>query len=462
MSKNIAQIYIANPRTVVGDNDLFYLAQNGIADGAMVGSVFNALFPLTPGTGTSSVKGGVILTDASGDYSFCIGNSLVTPSNATGLFSFSYGAATECHGAHSFALGDLSYVFVSASFSFAFGLACTVTESYSFAIGNNARANFAGSWVIGDSTINPIQDTAANQYRLTFNGGYYLQGSSLTASTMLGLDADKKIVSVAMNPIRAASGFRSAVGGNTATIASGSDSFAYGNAPNPTPTNVSGDNSFAFGSSITIAGLYSVGFGLRTAMSATSWYSFAHGIDCNTNGNFNFAWGLNANANFDGSWVVGDSNTTPIADDAVDQFRLTFNGGYYLQGSSLTASTILGLDSNKKVVSLPGNILSWNNVAGTTQSAAINNGYIISNASQTTVTLPATAAQGSIVAVQGFGASGWILTANSGQTIRIGNQVTSTAGSLTSTNLNDSVEVICVVANTTWSVRNFIGVLTVT
>lgn len=195
-NKNIAQIYISNPRVAIGDNDLFYIGQNGTVDGAMIGSVFKGLYPLRAGTGTSSIVGGTSATIASGDYSFSMGDNNVTPSIATGLFSFSYGSACENHGTHSFALGDLSYVFVSASFSFAFGLACTVTESYSFAIGNNAKANFAGSWVVGDSNINPIQDTGANQYRLTFNGGYYLQGSSLTASTQLALDANKKVISM--------------------------------------------------------------------------------------------------------------------------------------------------------------------------------------------------------------------------------------------------------------------------
>jgi hypothetical protein len=59
--------------------------------------------------------------------------------------------------------------------------------------------------------------------------------------------------------------------------------------------------------------------------------------------------------------------------------------------------------------------LIWNNVTGTSQSAAINNGYIANNASLVTVTLPATAPVGSLVAVAGAGAGGWKLAQNSGQ-----------------------------------------------
>lgn len=104
--------------------------------------------------------------------------------------------------------------------------------------------------------------------------------------------------------------------------------------------------------------------------------------------------------------------------------------------------------------------LQWADVSGTTQAAAVNTGYIISNASQTTVTLPATAAEGSVIAIAGKGAAGWIMAANTGQTIKLGDQTTTSAGSLTSTNLYDCIEVICIVANTTWVARNVIGNIT--
>ncbi len=100
----------------------------------------------------------------------------------------------------------------------------------------------------------------------------------------------------------------------------------------------------------------------------------------------------------------------------------------------------------------PGGI-NWNNISGTTQAAAVNNGYIVGNASQTTITLPATAALGSVIAVQGKGAGGWILAANTGQTIQVGSTATSTAGTITSANQWDAIEVVCVTANTTWATR---------
>ena len=124
-----------------------------------------------------------------------------------------------------------------------------------------------------------------------------------------------------------------------------------------------------------------------------------------------------------------------------------------------TGQTLVGVTGSDPVATTITSLF-WQNVAGTTQAAAVNTGYIISNASQTTVTLPATAAAGSVIAIAGKGAAGWIMQANSGQTIHIGNQVTSTAGALTSTNQWDCVEIVCVTADTVWVVRDMMGNLT--
>jgi hypothetical protein len=98
-----------------------------------------------------------------------------------------------------------------------------------------------------------------------------------------------------------------------------------------------------------------------------------------------------------------------------------------------------------------GGGLPFVNVSGTTQAAVINTGYIIGNSSQTTVTLPASAPVGSIVAIQGKGSGGWVLQANGGQTIQVGQTASSSGGSVTSAAAFDAIQVVCVVANTTWT-----------
>lgn len=137
----------------------------------------------------------------------------------------------------------------------------------------------------------------------------------------------------------------------------------------------------------------------------------------------------------DGQVIIGDTAGTPAA-------------------ATLTAGPGISITNGAAAitVSATGGVGDWSGVAGTTQAAVINHGYVIQNASATTVTLPATAPLGSMVQVQGLGAGGWILAAGAGQTIQLGASVTSTAGSLTSSNRYDVVQVVCIVADTTWSV----------
>ena len=98
------------------------------------------------------------------------------------------------------------------------------------------------------------------------------------------------------------------------------------------------------------------------------------------------------------------------------------------------------------------NIISWQAIPGTTQLAVINTGYVNQNAALTTVTLPATAALGSTIRVQGLGTGGWTIQTGLGQNIQVGSFSSSTNGTVSSSNRYDTIELICIVANTTWSV----------
>lgn len=126
--------------------------------------------------------------------------------------------------------------------------------------------------------------------------------------------------------------------------------------------------------------------------------------------------------------------------------------------ATITAGTGISIanGNNSIEISATGSgAFTWNEVAGTTQAAAVNNGYICQNASDTTVTLPATCAVGDIIKVQGAGGGNWILAANTGQTIAVTSSTsTTTAGNLTASDRYDYVEVQCIVANTTWVLSN--------
>lgn len=113
-------------------------------------------------------------------------------------------------------------------------------------------------------------------------------------------------------------------------------------------------------------------------------------------------------------------------------------------------------------VTFTGGGLTWVEVTGTTQAAAINTGYVTNNAGLVTITLPTTAAFGSIVKVVGKGAGGWKIAQNAGETIHWLSVDTTTGvgGSLASTTRYDSVELLCTLADTDWTVISNEGNIT--
>lgn len=103
----------------------------------------------------------------------------------------------------------------------------------------------------------------------------------------------------------------------------------------------------------------------------------------------------------------------------------------------------------------------------TTSSRAllIQTMYVTDNgASLVTYTLPATAIQGSTIRIIGSSAGGWRIAQNANQAIKQGSQstTTGTSGSLSSTNVNDCIEIVASVggASTIWTVASFSGSFT--
>jgi hypothetical protein len=80
----------------------------------------------------------------------------------------------------------------------------------------------------------------------------------------------------------------------------------------------------------------------------------------------------------------------------------TYVGSFTGNGSALT--------------NIPGTF-RWQLVAGTSQQAQPNTGYVVTNAGQVTITLPTAPAVGDIVRVSGPGAGGWTIAQNAGQAV---------------------------------------------
>lgn len=107
--------------------------------------------------------------------------------------------------------------------------------------------------------------------------------------------------------------------------------------------------------------------------------------------------------------------------------------------------------------------VSWS-VITADQTAVVNSGYICNKASVLTLTLPTTAAVGTIIEVSGMNtALGWKIGQNASQQIFFGTSTTTsgTGGSLASTNISDSVRLVCNTANLTWIVISSVGNITI-
>lgn len=162
------------------------------------------------------------------------------------------------------------------------------------------------------------------------------------------------------------------------------------------------------------------------------------------------------------------AHTLPVA-EGVSNFNFLgpLTNGQLLIGSvgvdpvpaAITAGT------NIAVVNAPGSItinatglagIGWVNVTSGSQAMAADMGYVANFGTLVTLTLPTTAAFGTIIYIQGLGAGGWSIAQNVGQQIIIGSSASTpgVGGSVSSTNQHDSLTLLCVTANTTWTALN--------
>lgn len=143
--------------------------------------------------------------------------------------------------------------------------------------------------------------------------------------------------------------------------------------------------------------------------------------------------------------VTGTSGGA-VGPDMAGNVNLLGAGGVVVTGNAGT---------NTLTISVSGSGIVWNTVTTNTAMVA-SNGYITNSASPITLALPGTAAVGDTFAVTGLGAGGWVISQQAGQNI-ISDTVSTTigtGGSLTSSNRYDDLSLVCIVANTTFKVRN--------
>lgn len=148
-----------------------------------------------------------------------------------------------------------------------------------------------------------------------------------------------------------------------------------------------------------------------------------------------------------GQLLIGSTGATPVAAAITAGTNISVTNG---AGSITIAATGAGG-------------FTWVDQTSSSVTVAVNTGYVTDNgASLVTYTLPGTAALGSEIKIIGFSAGGWTLHQPASVLVHLGNQTTTTGtgGSLSSTNAFDCIDIICVVANTTWVVKSAVGNIT--
>jgi hypothetical protein len=138
-----------------------------------------------------------------------------------------------------------------------------------------------------------------------------------------------------------------------------------------------------------------------------------------------------------GQLIIGSSGVNPVA-------------------ATLTAGTNISITNGAGTITIAATGLAgigWVNVTSGSQALVADTGYVADFGTLVTFTLPATAAFGTFIYIQGFGAGGWTIAQNSGQQIFVGNHSTTlgATGTLSSTNQYDSITLLCVTANTNWT-----------
>lgn len=129
------------------------------------------------------------------------------------------------------------------------------------------------------------------------------------------------------------------------------------------------------------------------------------------------------------------------------------NTGNDPTAATLTAGTGVSITNAAGSITIAsvGAGLSWS-VITADQTAAINSGYICNKAGLLTLTMPSTAAVGSIIAAVNINTAAGtkFLSASPGQ-LNFGNvAATANTGSFASFALGDVLYLVCTVANTTW------------
>jgi hypothetical protein len=128
-----------------------------------------------------------------------------------------------------------------------------------------------------------------------------------------------------------------------------------------------------------------------------------------------------------------------------------WNGRTLIAGPGISITNADGIAGNPTISS---NALTWTDEA-TSFAAASNNGYFVIGT--LTATLPASPSNGDIISFVVDGSFVSTIQAAAGQTIRISQNVSSTAGTQANTAAGDTLTLVYRSTNTRWEATSFVG-----
>jgi hypothetical protein len=152
--------------------------------------------------------------------------------------------------------------------------------------------------------------------------------------------------------------------------------------------------------------------------------------------------------------INGDGATTYTANSGTaspssNNINILGSGSVTTSGSGSTIT-----------VSVTGGGIVWNDITSVgPTSMLVNEGYVADSSSQVLLTLPSTAAFGSLIIVVAKGTGGFQIQQNAGQTIHnlSSSTTTGSTGTVTSNNQYGTIELLCITTNTTWQVIDSMG-----
>lgn len=164
---------------------------------------------------------------------------------------------------------------------------------------------------------------------------------------------------------------------------------------------------------------------------------------------------------FDGTATFTGTTTT--------QYNTLIGGtsntiGNVSPGTSTYVLTSNGASANPSYQALPFTQMPWTDETGTSFAVIVGNGYFFAGSSGCTTALPASPSQGNSVSFAVDTSSAQLtLTANTGQTIRVGKAISASAGTAKNNFQGDALTLVYRASDTCWvAIPGTMGTWTVT